>query len=59
LAETGRAEEIAEAVADHAVRRARQIWAALSENDGPSGDVSPNGSAGPSQTRLTESGAAQ
>jgi creatinine amidohydrolase len=59
LAEAGRAEEIAEAVADHAVRRARQIWAALSEDDSPDGDPSPNGSAGPGETRLTESGAAQ
>jgi creatinine amidohydrolase/Fe(II)-dependent formamide hydrolase-like protein len=59
LAEVGRAEEIAEAVADHAVRRARQIWAALSENEGPDGDVSPNGDAGRGETRLTESGAAQ
>jgi creatinine amidohydrolase len=31
LAEAGRAEEIAEAVADHVVRRAREIWAALGE----------------------------
>jgi len=29
LAEAGRAEEIAEAVADHVVARAREIWAAL------------------------------
>jgi creatinine amidohydrolase/Fe(II)-dependent formamide hydrolase-like protein len=28
----GRAEEIAEAVADHVVRRAREIWAALGED---------------------------
>jgi creatinine amidohydrolase/Fe(II)-dependent formamide hydrolase-like protein len=32
LAEAGRAEEIAEAVADHVVRRAREIWAALGED---------------------------
>jgi creatinine amidohydrolase len=32
LAGAGRAEEIAEAVADHVVRRAREIWAALGED---------------------------
>jgi creatinine amidohydrolase len=41
LADSGRAEEIAEAVADHVVRRAREIWAALggSGASGPAGDV--------------------
>lgn len=40
LAEAGRAEEIAEAVADHVVRRAQEIWAALADRDGP---VPPDG----------------
>jgi creatinine amidohydrolase len=31
LADAGQAEETAEAVADHVVRRAREIWAALGE----------------------------
>jgi creatinine amidohydrolase len=35
LAEADRAEEIAEAVADHVVRRAQEIWAALADRDGP------------------------
>jgi creatinine amidohydrolase len=39
-AEAGRAEEIAEAVADHVVRRVREIWAALAHGDGP---VAPGG----------------
>ena len=39
-AEAGRAEEIAEAVADHVVRRVREIWAALAHRDGP---VAPGG----------------
>jgi creatinine amidohydrolase len=34
-AEAGRAEEIAEAVADHVVRRVREIWAALAHRDVP------------------------
>lgn len=34
-AETGRAEEIAEAVADHVVRRVREIWARLADRDDP------------------------
>jgi len=34
-AEAGRAEEIAEAVADHVVRRVREIWAQLADRDGP------------------------
>lgn len=37
-AEAGRAEQIAEAVADHVVRRAREIWAALGAAAGPSPD---------------------
>jgi creatinine amidohydrolase len=47
LAQQDRAEEIAEAVADHVVRRAREIWAALAP--GPAGDaavVPPDGYAG-------------
>jgi creatinine amidohydrolase len=41
LADPGRAEEIAEAVADHVVRRAREIWAALGSSgaSGLAGDV--------------------
>jgi creatinine amidohydrolase len=39
-AEAGRAEEIAEAVADHIVRRVREIWAQLAYRDGP---VAPGG----------------
>jgi len=35
LAEPGRAEQIAEAVADHVVARAREIWAALGEGGAP------------------------
>jgi creatinine amidohydrolase len=35
LATPERAEEIAEAVADHVVRQAREIWAALGEGDHP------------------------
>jgi creatinine amidohydrolase len=35
LAAPGRAEEIAEAVADHVVRQARGIWAALKDRDAP------------------------
>jgi creatinine amidohydrolase len=34
-AEAGRAEEIAEAVADHVVRRVREIWARLADRDDP------------------------
>ncbi|MDQ2816261.1 MAG: creatininase family protein [Actinomycetota bacterium] len=34
-AEAGRAEEIAEAVADHVVRRVKEIWAQLADRDGP------------------------
>jgi len=34
-AEAGRAEEIAEAVADHVVRRVKEIWVQLTERDGP------------------------
>jgi creatinine amidohydrolase len=34
-AEAGRAEEIAEAVADHVVRRVQEIWARLADRDGP------------------------
>jgi creatinine amidohydrolase len=34
LAAPGRAEEIAEAVADHVVRRAREIWDAVDDGDG-------------------------
>ena len=34
-ADQGRAEEIAEAVADHVVRRVREIWAQLADRDGP------------------------
>jgi creatinine amidohydrolase len=34
-ADEGRAEEIAEAVADHVVRQAREIWAALAYGGGP------------------------
>jgi creatinine amidohydrolase len=39
-AEAGRAEEIAEAVADHVVRRVREIWSALAHRDVP---VAPGG----------------
>ena len=39
-AEAGRAEEIAEAVADHVVRRVREIWAQLAHRDEP---VAPGG----------------
>jgi creatinine amidohydrolase len=41
LADADRAEEIAEAVADHVVRRATQIWAALASGGAPepAGDV--------------------
>jgi creatinine amidohydrolase len=34
-ADQGRAEEIAEAVADHVVGRVREIWARLADRDGP------------------------
>jgi creatinine amidohydrolase/Fe(II)-dependent formamide hydrolase-like protein len=34
-AEAGRAEEIAEAVADHVVRRVQEIWARLADRDDP------------------------
>jgi creatinine amidohydrolase len=34
-AEPGRAEEIAEAVADHVVRRVKEIWARLADRDDP------------------------
>jgi len=46
-AEAGRAEEIAEAVADHVVRRVREIWARLADRDDPdrAGQV-PSGRAG-------------
>ena len=37
-AEPGRAEEIAEAVADHVVRRVTEIWAQLADRDGPDVD---------------------
>jgi creatinine amidohydrolase/Fe(II)-dependent formamide hydrolase-like protein len=48
-ADQGRAEEIAEAVADHVVRRVREIWAQLADRDGPvpPGQVPP-GRDGPS-----------
>jgi creatinine amidohydrolase len=51
LADHDRAEEIAEAVAEHVVRRAIQIWAALGSRSGPApaGDVAvvpPDGAAG-------------
>ena len=51
LADCDRAEEIAEAVADHVVRRAMEIWAALGSSGGasPAGDVAvvpPDGYAG-------------
>src|SRR5215472_14096161 len=41
LADSDRAEEIAEAVADHVVRRAREIWTSLGSSGppGPAGDV--------------------
>jgi creatinine amidohydrolase len=52
LAEAGRAEEIAEAVADHVVRHARQIWAALGE------DTAPGDGAALGDTRLSGNGAA-
>lgn len=47
-AEAGRAEEIAEAVADHVVRRVREIWAQLAHRDGPAapGGVRPAPEAG-------------
>jgi creatinine amidohydrolase len=50
-ADAGRAEEIAEAVADHVVRRAREIWTALGHGGAPASageqDVaSPDGHAG-------------
>jgi creatinine amidohydrolase len=51
LADTARAEEIAEAVADHVVRQATEIWAAL-------GDAAPNGS-DPSHAGPATIGAAQ
>ena len=40
-----RAEEITEAVADHVVRRAREIWAALADGEGPAppGEVAGDG----------------
>jgi creatinine amidohydrolase len=41
-AEAGRAEEVAEAVADHVVRRAREIWAML----GAGGEPAPDATAG-------------
>jgi creatinine amidohydrolase len=45
-AEAGRAEEIAEAVADHVVRRAEEIWAALGAMDGsPAGQTAGDGAA--------------
>jgi hypothetical protein len=34
-ADAGRAEEIAEAVADHVVRRVKEIWAQLAAREGP------------------------
>jgi creatinine amidohydrolase len=42
-AEAGRAEEIAEAVADHVVRRVQEIWATLADRDDPvpPGQVAP------------------
>src|SRR5487761_770368 len=48
-AEAGRAEEIAEAVADHVVRRVRQIWARLADRDDPVRAAQvPSGNDGPS-----------
>jgi creatinine amidohydrolase len=38
-AEAGRAEAIAEAVADHVVRRVKEIWAQLADRDGPVPDT--------------------
>jgi creatinine amidohydrolase len=38
-AEAGRAEEIAETVADHVVRRVKEIWAQLADRDGPVPDA--------------------
>jgi creatinine amidohydrolase len=38
-AEAGRAEEIAEAVADHVVRRVKEIWVQLADRDGPLPDA--------------------
>ncbi len=47
-AEAGRAEEIAEAVADHVVRRAREIWAALGDAAAPpAGPVEEGDGVGP------------
>jgi creatinine amidohydrolase len=38
-AEAGRAEEIAESVADHVVRRVKEIWTQLADHDGPVPDA--------------------